>query len=91
MHRSGATPLRVERKRVDGITSTDVTALLAPIWTTRPGTARQARQRIGAVLKWAVAEGYRYDNHDGDVVVAPLPCAKVCPTHRQVLPFGMDP
>ena len=52
----------IGRKRVDTITSADVLAVLAPIWTTTPGIARQVRQRIDAVMKWAVAEGHRDDN-----------------------------
>ena len=31
------------------------------------------RQRIGAVLKWAVAQGYREDNPAGDAIGAALP------------------
>jgi integrase len=33
--------------------------VLAPIWLAKPETARRVRQRIGAVLDWAYAKGYR--------------------------------
>jgi integrase len=33
--------------------------VLAPIWLEKPETARRVRQRIGAVLDWACAKGYR--------------------------------
>lgn len=33
--------------------------LLAPIWLSKPETARRVRQRIGTVLDWAFAKGYR--------------------------------
>jgi integrase len=33
--------------------------VLAEIWLTKPETARRVRQRIGAVLDWAYASGYR--------------------------------
>jgi integrase len=33
--------------------------VLAAIWLTKPETARRVRQRIGAVLDWAYAKGYR--------------------------------
>ena len=79
---------RIGRKRVDAITTADVMAVLAPIWTTTPGMARKVRQRIGAVMKWAVAEGYRDDNPAGDAVVAALPGVKVRPTHRRALPYA---
>ena len=35
--------------------------VLLPIWATKRETARRVRQRIGAVMKWAVAQGYRED------------------------------
>lgn len=33
--------------------------VLAPIWLTKPETARRVRQRIGTVLDWACAKGFR--------------------------------
>lgn len=33
--------------------------VLAPIWLEKPETARRVRQRIGAVLDWAYAKGFR--------------------------------
>ena len=48
----GSKPVSV----VDGPTVRDV---LQPIWLERPETARRVRQRIGAVLDWASAKGYR--------------------------------
>jgi integrase len=33
--------------------------VLAPIWLAKPETARRVRQRIGAVLDWSYAKGYR--------------------------------
>ena len=55
------------------VTSGDVLAVLAPIWSDKPETARRVRGRISAVMKWASAEGYRQDNPAGDAVVAALP------------------
>ena len=37
------------------MTTADALAVLTPIWHDKPETARRARQRIGAVTKWAVA------------------------------------
>ncbi len=79
---------RIGRKRVDAITTADVMAVLAPIWTTTPHTARRIRQRIAAVMQWAVAEGWRDDNPAGDAVVAALPSVKVRPVHRRALPYA---
>jgi hypothetical protein len=33
--------------------------LLVPIWSSKPETARHVCQRIGRVLDWAYAKGYR--------------------------------
>ena len=41
---------------IDGPIIRDV---LAKIWLTKPETARRVRQRIGTVLDWAFAKGYR--------------------------------
>ena len=64
---------RLGRKPVDRITTSDVLAVLVPIWNTKRETARRVRQRIGAVMKWAVAEGHREDNPAGDAIGAALP------------------
>ena len=42
---------------VSEVTTADVLAILTPIWHDKPETARRVRQRIGAVMKWAVAMG----------------------------------
>lgn len=64
---------RLGRKRVDAITTADVMAVLLPIWSTKHETARRVRQRIGAVMKWAVAEGFRPDDPTGAAIGAALP------------------
>ena len=43
-------------------------AILTPIWHAKPETARRVRQRISAVMKWAVAMQYRPDNPAGEVL-----------------------
>ena len=42
---------------VGEITTADILAVLTPIWHDKQVTARRVRQRIGAVMKWAVAMG----------------------------------
>ena len=44
------------------MTSADVIGILAPIWHEKASTARKLRQRIRAVLEWAVAMDLRPDN-----------------------------
>ena len=66
---------RLGRKRVDTITAADVMAVLLAdgFWYAKPETARRTRRRIGAVMKWAVAQGYRDDNPAGDAIGSALP------------------
>ena len=42
---------------------------LRKVWHVRPETARRLRQRISAVMEWAVAMEYRADN----------PCSRIAP------------
>ena len=60
-------------KPVGEVKTGDVMAVVTPIWTSKPAVARVVRQRIGAVMKWAVAKGYRQDNPAGDAIGAALP------------------
>ena len=75
-------------KRVDRISTADVMEVLLPIWSTKRETARRVRQRIGAVMKWAVAQGYREDNPAGDAISAALPKNNVRRQHQRALPHS---
>ena len=75
-------------KPVDKITTADVLAVLVPIWSAKPETARRVRQRIGAVMRWAVAEGYREDNPAGDAIGAALPKNGGHQEHHRALPHA---
>lgn len=75
------------KKRVDMITSADVLAALTPIWNQLPETARRVKQRIGNVLKWAIAQGLRTDN-PADAISKALPKhdrSKI--KHQKALPY----
>ena len=73
---------------VSEVTTADVLAILTPIWHTKPETARRVRQRIGAVMKWAVAMGYRPDNPAGDVLGQALGRQQAIVQHMRALPHG---
>ena len=75
------------RKAVDRVTTADVMAVLLPIWTRKHATAQKVRQRIGTVMKWAIAQGYRADNPPGDALTAALPNARSRAPPR-ALPHG---
>ena len=79
---------RIGRKRVSEIATADVLDILKPIWSSKPAAARVVRQRIGAVMKWAVAKGYRSDNPAGDTIAAALPRNGNATRHHQALPHG---
>ena len=56
---------RIGSRPVSEVTSADVLEILSPIWHTKAPTAKSVRQRIRAVLEWAVAMEYRTDNPCG--------------------------
>ena len=70
---------------VSEVTSADVLEILTPIWHRKASSARRVRQRLRAVLEWALAMEYRSDN----------PCDRIGPVlglqqdvteHMQALP-----
>ena len=76
---------RIGKVPVSEVTSADVLEILTPIWHQQAPTARRVRQRLRAVLEWAVAMEYRTDN----------PCDRIGPVlgpqqdvteHMQALP-----
>jgi hypothetical protein len=56
--------------KVSEITSAEVHDVLQPIWTTKTETARRVRQRIGTVMKWVIAQGWRKDNPSENIETA---------------------
>ena len=76
-------------KRVDTITSADVMAAVLPIWSSKRETASRVRQRISAVMKWAVAQGYRPDDPAGSAVLQALPRGVgAAKRHHRALAYG---
>jgi len=79
---------RIGRVPVSAVTTADMLAILSPIWHTKPETARRVRQRVGAVMKWAVAMGYRSDDPAGDVLGQALGRQQDVVQHMRALPHG---
>ena len=73
-------------KRVDAIGPSDVLSVLAPIWNAKRETAKRVRQRIGAVMRWTVAEGHRNDN-PVDAIGAALSKEGRRQKHHKALPY----
>ena len=77
---------RLGAKGVDEITTADVMEVLLPIWSSKPETARRVSQRIGAIMKWAVTQGYRESNAAGDAIGSALPRHGKGRQHFRALP-----
>ncbi len=76
--------------RVDAISTADVLAVLSPKWNTKRETMKRIRQRIQAVMKWAVAQNHRTD----DPVLATeaaLPKNGIKTRHLTALPYADVP
>ncbi|MEP1353369.1 MAG: integrase arm-type DNA-binding domain-containing protein [Tateyamaria sp.] len=81
---------RIGKLKVSEVTTADVLDVLQPIWLTKSETARRVKQRIGTVMKWAVANGWRQDN-PADAVGSALPKQDRTPKHRKALPYDKVP
>ena len=76
---------------VSEVTPADVLAALSPIWTSKHDTAARIRQRIGTVMDWAVAQGYRADNPAGQALARVLPKMPKVQAHQAAIPYGEVP
>ena len=77
---------KLGRRPVNDIQAADILSVLQPIWVEKNETARRVKQRIGTVMKWAMAQGYRTD----DPTLAlnqGLPKPNRKPKHRASLPY----
>ena len=72
---------------VDEIQPPDVLAVLEPIWMVKNETATRVKQRIGAVMDWAVQHGYRLYNPVGKGLLTALPSIRREEEHFPALPY----
>ena len=79
---------RIGALPVSAVTTADVLAILTPIWHEKSQTAQRVRQRISAVMKWAIAMGYRPDNPAGDALGQALGRQQTVVQHMRALPHG---
>ncbi len=75
------------QRPVSEITSADVLDTLQRIWHSQPDTAQRVRQRIHAVLEWAIAMQYRIDN-PSDRLGPVLGKQRKVVRHMRALPHG---
>ena len=59
-----------------------------PIWLSKVETSKKVRERIGMVMKWAIAENYREKgNPAGPEIITALPKQPQQSTHYRALPY----
>lgn len=75
---------------VDQITAANVTAVLEPIWVTKPDMARKVRQRIGMVLNFSHMKGWRATEAPGKSVKMGL-SHQPRGTHYKSMPYADVP
>ena len=76
---------RIGKVPVSEVSSADVLEILTPIWHRKVATAKRLRQRLRAVLEWAVAMEYRLDN-PCDRIGPVLGSQKDVTEHMQAVP-----
>jgi integrase len=77
-------------RRVDTIDAAHVRDMLAPIWTQIPSMARKIRQRVGTVLNYAHAKGWRA--HEAPMKSVTLGLAKQSSGRNfAAMPYGEVP
>ena len=62
--------------------------VLAEIWLAKPETARRVRQRIGTVLDWAYASGYRESEAPMRAITKGLPRQPKKDGHYAAMPYA---
>ena len=78
-------------KRVDDISTPDVLNVLSRIWLSKPETARRVKQRIGTVMDWAKAAGFRSADNPVVGVAKGLPKQPDRRAHHATLPYSEIP
>jgi integrase len=77
--------------QVSEITGPMIRNVLAEIWLAKPETARRVRQRIGTVLDWAYAAGYRDSEAPMRAITKGLPRQPKKDGHFAAMPFAKVP
>ena len=76
---------------VNRIEGKDVLAVLTPIWSAKPETARRVRRSIRATLQWCQAHGYADSNAAGEAIDGALPRMAAVKAHYRALPYSQLP
>lgn len=77
--------------QINEITGPMIRNVLAEIWLAKPETARRVRQRIGTVLDWAYASGYRDSEAPMRAISKGLPRQPKKEGHYAAMPYAKVP
>ena len=73
-------------KALDAITRADVLAIVAPVWVTKPPTAKRTLERMSVVMRWGMAAGHIEHNvADVGAITAALPSHRGLTTHHRAI------
>ena len=78
---------KIGNKPIDTISRSDLLAVLTPIWSTRPETARRVRQRMRTIFRWAMANELTESNPAGEAIDGALPSMPKVKAHLRALPY----
>lgn len=78
---------RIGNRLVSDVEGPVIRDVLAPIWLSKPETARRVRQRIGVVLDWSYAKGFRTTEAPLRSISRGLPRQPKRDRHLAALPF----
>ena len=66
-------------------------SIVTPIWTDTAETAKRVRQRISAIMRWAIAQGHRTDDPASGAITAALPRQDSRQNRHRSLPHARWP
>ena len=78
-------------KQLHTIASSDLLAVLEPVWLTQPETARRVRQRMVTIFDWAKVAGHINGTNPVEGIEAALPRQRTKTVHRAALPYAEVP
>ena len=76
---------------VDAVDGPAVREVLANIWLAKPETARRVRQRVGAIIDWSCAKGYRATEIPMRALSLTLPRQPKKKGHFEAMPYADVP
>lgn len=76
---------------VRAVSSSDIMNVLTPIWTAKPETARRIKHRIGVVLDFARAKGWRETGSPTTEIARALPKVLREKRHQPAMPYAEIP